>query len=142
MITVRWQSLDDRAHLPTQGHAGDAGWDLYALEDAVLRGTGFPPQKIATGIAVQLPEGYAAWVTGRSGLTLTGITIHLGLIDPSYRGEIGVMVSASSGEYRHISAGQRIAQLVVFPVVNARWAHAEALDTTARGNAGFGSTGK
>ena len=141
MITVRWQSLDDRAHLPTQGHAGDAGWDLYALEDAVLRGHGFPPQKIATGIAVQLPEGYAAWVTGRSGLTLAGITIHLGLIDPSYRGEIGVMASLTGGTYHRIAAGQRIAQLVIFPVVNVRWAQAQALDTTARGSAGFGSTG-
>ena len=141
MITVQWQLLDDRANQPTQGHAGDAGWDLYALEDTVLR-AGLVPVKIATGMAIQLPAGYAAWVTGRSGLTLAGLVVHLGLIDPSYRGEIGVMVSASSGEYRHISAGQRIAQLVVFPVVNARWAQAEALDTTARGSAGFGSTGK
>jgi dUTP pyrophosphatase len=141
MITVRWQSLDDLAHQPTQGHAGDAGWDLYALEDAVLRGHGFPPQKVRTGIALQLPEGYAAWVTGRSGLTLEGLIVHLGLIDPSYRGEIGVMVSASSGEYRHISVGQRIAQLVIFPVVPVRWVNAEALETTVRGAAGFGSTG-
>ncbi len=140
MITIHWKRLDPTAHAPTQGHAGDAGWDLYALRDVVL-GVGGQPQKIATGIALQLPPGYAAWVVGRSGLTLLGFTVHTGLVDPHYRGEIGVMASVTGWAETKIDAGSRIAQLVLFPVTDARWVAAEALDETTRGAAGFGSTG-
>ncbi len=140
MVTIHWKRLDPTAHAPTQGHAGDAGWDLYALQAVVLRADE-PPQKIPTWLALQLPPGYAAWVVGRSGLTLLGFTVHTGLVDPHYRGEIGVMASVTGMAEVQIDAGSRIAQLVLFPVTDARWVSVEALEETTRGAAGFGSTG-
>ena len=146
MITVHWQQLSPNGHVPEQAHPGeDAGWDLYAAHDAYL----WPdekPQRIVTDIAIQLPPGYCAWVMGRSGLTNAGFLVHLGLIDPSYRGNIGVMMSIVQEAWEEskglqIMRGQRIAQLVIQPIIPMQWEAAHSLEDTPRGVAGFGSTG-
>jgi len=122
-----------------------AGMDLYAdLEEELLLEPG-ARILIPTGIAIALPEGYEAQVRPRSGLALRhGITMlnAPGTIDSDYRGEIGVIV-VNHGEVPFVvRPGERIAQLVVAPVVRAVLQDVEELDETARGNGGFGHTGR
>ena len=106
---------------------------LYPLDRAVIN----------TGVHIQLPEGYEAQVRGRSGLNRDyGIVVPTGTIDADYRGEIRVVVYNLSREPYIIEEGERIAQLVICPVVQADWQQVEHLDKTDRGEGGFGSTGK
>ena len=98
---------------------------------------------IHTGVHIALPEGYEAQVRGRSGLNKThGIVVPTGTIDADYRGDIGVVVYNLSREPYTIYPGDRIAQLVICPVIQAKWQQVDQLDKTDRGDGGFGSTGK
>lgn len=106
---------------------------LYPLDRAFIH----------TGVHIQLPEGYEAQVRGRSGLNKNhGIVVPTGTIDADYRGEIGVVVYNLSREPVTIYPGDRIAQLVICPVIQADWLQVESLNPTDRGEGGFGSTGK
>jgi len=128
---------------PRFAHPGDAGADLSAAADCVLG----PGQRavIGTGVKIALPAGFMALVLPRSGLAAKhGITLvnSPGLIDSGYRGEISVVVlnTDQDAEFR-ISAGDRIAQLVVMPVTSWHTVAVEALPGSHRGEDGFGSTG-
>jgi dUTP pyrophosphatase len=127
-----------------RAHAGDAGLDLYAGEAARLE----PGERtnVGTGIAVAIPNGHAGLVLPRSGLAARhGITLPNapGLIDAGYRGELRVLLlNADRAETFEIAPGDRIAQLLVTPFVDAEPIEVEALDETSRGLAGFGSTGR
>jgi dUTP pyrophosphatase len=123
--------------LPTRAHAGDAGADLRAAEDAIL----YPGEVrvIRTGIKLVIPYQYAGLVRGRSGLTRKGIIVLEGTVDCQYRGEIGVMVT-SLGQAL-IRRGERIAQLVIVPVALPGFMVVDALPGSERGEGGFGSTG-
>jgi len=142
--TLRVLRLDDRARLPTRAHDGDAGLDLHALDAAVLG----PGQRmsVATGIAVEIPSGHAGLVLPRSGLAARhGISVvnAPGLIDSGYRGEVRVLLlNTDRDEPFAIEAGARIAQLVVVAVASAEPIEVSALDDTARGAGGFGSSGR
>lgn len=135
--------LDGRAVLPTRAHAGDAGLDLHALEGAVL-GPG-ERASIATGIAVEIPAGHAGLVLARSGLALRyGIALvnAPGLIDAGYRGEIRVLLlNTDRAEVFEISAGDRIAQLVVIRTELPVAVELDQLSDSDRGAGGFGSSG-
>lgn len=136
--------LDPDLELPTYAHAGDAGLDLRAREDAVVPAAG-GRMLIPTGIALALPPGYAGFVLPRSGLALKhGVTVvnSPGLIDCAYRGEIKVVVlnTDTRSAYR-IARGDRIAQLVVQRVEEIRWAEVDSLDDNDRGG-GFGHSGR
>jgi dUTP pyrophosphatase len=132
--------------LPAYETAGAAGMDLRA---AVAEGAPLvlrPGERAAapTGIAIALPGGYEAQVRPRSGLALRSGVTQLntpGTIDSDYRGEIKVILINHGEEAVTIRRGDRIAQLVIAPVVRATWIVTEALDDTARGDGGFGSTG-
>lgn len=96
-----------------------------------------------TGIKIQLPDGYEAQVRSRSGHNFkNGLVVPTGTIDADYRGEICVKVYNLSREEYTVQPGERIAQLVIAPVVQARWKAVESLDASMRGEKGFGSTGK
>jgi len=142
-VTLRCVRLDERAVLPTQAHAGDAGLDLYALEPGVLE----PGQRasVATGIAVEIPPGQAGLVLPRSGLAMRhGISIvnAPGLIDSGYRGELRVLLLNTDREQRfEIAAGARIAQLVLVSVQRPGVVEVDALGDSERGGGGFGSSG-
>ena len=100
---------------------------------------------VPTGLRIALPEGYEAQVRPRSGLALKhGVTLpnSPGTIDADYRGEIGVILMNLGQEPFVVEPGDRIAQMVVAPVVRVAWSEAEALDATERGEGGFGSTGR
>jgi dUTP diphosphatase len=136
--------LSDTAILPTRAHEGDAGLDLYASEAAHL-GPG-ERWSVGTGVAVEIPEGHAGQVLPRSGLAKKhGIALvnSPGLIDSGYRGELRVLLlNTDPAETFQIEVGDRIAQLVVAPVAMAEPVEAEALAESARGNGGFGSSGR
>lgn len=135
--------LREGATLPTRAHDSDAGLDLYAAEGARIS----PGDRVSvgTGLAVQIPEGLAGLVLPRSGLALKhGIALvnAPGLIDPGYRGEVRVLLlNTDRTTDVPIAAGDRIAQLLLVPVAYASPLEAEALDISARGKAGFGSSG-
>ena len=136
--------LNEAAVIPTRGHPGDAGLDLYSVEPAHL-GPG-ERWSVGTGIAVEIPEGHAGLVLPRSGLAREhGIALvnSPGLIDAGYRGEVRVLLlNTDPAETVRIEAGARIAQLVVTPVAIADPVEATALGESSRGDGGFGSTGR
>ena len=136
--------LKENAVVPTRAHPGDAGLDLYSTEIAHL-GPG-ERWSVGTGIALEIPEGHAGLVLPRSGLAREhGIALvnAPGLIDAGYRGEVRVLLlNTDPAETVRIEAGARIAQLVVTPVALAAPVEVAELDETARGDGGFGSTGR
>jgi dUTP pyrophosphatase len=140
---LRFVKLSEGATLPTRGHDSDAGLDLYAAESARLA----PGARVSvgTGLAVQIPDEMGGLVLPRSGLALKhGITLvnAPGLIDPGYRGEVRVLLLNTDPTLEfQISPGERIAQLLLVPVTHATPLRADALDESARGAGGFGSTG-
>ena len=135
--------LDPELPLPAYAHDGDAGLDLFAAADVTL--APFERALVPTGIAVAIPEGHAGFVQPRSGLALrAGLTFvnTPGLIDAHYRGEIKLIaINLDPGEPVVIRRGDKVAQLVVQPVVRAVPVSVESLDETRRGEGGFGSTG-
>lgn len=143
MSTVRVQvTVSEEGFLPDHATPGSAGMDLRASEDALLQPG--EVRAVGTGIRIAVPEGYEAQVRPRSGLALKhGISIPNapGTIDSDYRGEVRVILINLGNEAFAIRRGDRIAQLVVAPVVRAEWECVHELPETVRGEGGFGSTG-
>jgi dUTP pyrophosphatase len=136
--------LDPGLPLPAYAHPGDAGADLRAATEVVL-----PPggrATVGTGIAIAVPDGYAAFVHPRSGLASRhGITLvnAPGTVDAGYRGEVKVvLLNTDLAEPFTVRRGDRIAQLVVQPVTRAQFLDSDELPPTPRGDGGFGSTGR
>lgn len=129
--------------LPEYKTEQSAGCDLVAPIDAPIKLYPLDRVFINTKVSVALPEGYEASVRTRSGLNKNhGIVCILGTIDSDYRGEIGVVLYNLSREPYEINPGDRIAQLVISPCIQANWQRVEHLDKTDRAEGGFGSTGR
>jgi len=128
--------------LPAYATDGAAGMDVLAAEDVTLQpGERWP---VATGLCVAIPNGYEIQVRPRSGLALKhGISVPNtpGTIDSDYRGELKVILINHGDAAFEVRRGDRVAQLVLAPVVRASWLKVEELDETGRGTGGFGSTG-
>ena len=135
--------LDPELPLPAYGHPGDAGLDLCSRVDVTLAPG--ERQLVATGIAIALPSGYAAFVCARSGLALRhgiGLVNSPGIVDAGYRGELRViLVNHDPHASVTIQRGDRIAQLVIQPVSRATLHEVAELPGSHRGEGGFGSTG-
>lgn len=144
--TVKYKLLDPRAKAPAYATPGAAAADLCAVLDEPL--TLAPGQRamIPTGLAIELPDASCvALVYARSGLAIKhGLTLSnsVGVIDSDYRGEIRVGLVNLGSEAYTIAPGERVAQLCIAPVWQAAFVQADALNDTARGAGGFGSTGK
>ena len=128
--------------LPSYATSGAAGMDVVSAESVTIR----PGQRhaVATGLSVAIPENYEIQVRPRSGLAFKhGITVPNtpGTIDSDYRGELKVLLINHGADDFAIARGDRIAQLVLAPVTQAKWDEVEELDETSRGEGGFGSTG-
>jgi dUTP pyrophosphatase len=142
VIDVAVRRLRDDAILPSQAYEGDAGLDLVACEHATLE----PGARavVGTGIAVEIPEGYAGFVQPRSGLAARhgiGVVNSPGLVDSGYRGEVRVVLLNTDRKTTfRVEPGMRIAQLVVVPVAAVRLLEVEELEASERGGRGFGST--
>lgn len=136
---------DSPYDLPAYATVSSAGLDLKAVLDQPISLQPLERKIIGTGLKIALPEGFEAQVRPRSGLAAKhGITVlnAPGTIDADYRGEIGVILVNLSNEAVEISPGERIAQLVVARYTQVNWQKVTSLDTTDRGEGGFGSTGK
>lgn len=155
-VSLKFKKLNPKAKLPAYAHIGDAGMDVFAIEDInLLRGI---PTLIKTGLAAEIPEGYEIQVRSRSGLALKGVSVENapGTIDSKYRGEIGVILTFRNDslyatqdgtppqkqEWYPIKSGDKIAQLVLAPVTFADPVEVKELSETERGTGGFGSTGR
>ncbi len=136
--------LAEGAILPTRAHEGDAGLDLYACEAAHI-GPG-ERWSVGTGVAVEIPSDHAGLVLPRSGIAREhGIALvnSPGLIDAGYRGELRVLLlNTDPAETFRVAAGDRIAQLVITPIVIAEPVETPELAESARGGGGFGSSGR
>ena len=145
MPVISVKKLDERAVLPTYGSEFAAGADLYALADEEIV---FQPNEtkfVRTGLAMEIPEGYAGLIYARSGLACKrGLAPanKVGVVDSDYRGEVMVALHNHSNQEQRVAVGERIAQLVVAPFLKAEFAEADELNETVRGEGGFGSTGR
>ena len=127
-------------YLPEYAHQGDAGADLKAIESKVIAPRG--RELVATGLRLELPEGYAGLIWPRSGSAVKlGLDCGAGVIDSHYRGEIKVLLFNHPDDQIHIQSGDRIAQLVIQKVETVKFIPSNSLNETARNTAGFGSTG-
>ena len=168
-LILNFKKLSPTAITPTKAHTTDAGFDLYADEDVVLKYG--ETAAIKTNVAIELPEGYVADVRPRSGLTLnTGLRVHYGTVDSGFRDGIGIICENGNHEPMisdvmyfvaseltedktysdfvgekeiviHIERGQKIAQLVILPIPEITLQEVDELSDSDRGVNGFGSTG-
>ena len=145
MPIVNVKKLNENAVMPTYGSLFAAGADLYALLDSE---TVIEPQQtllVHTGLSMEIPEGYAGLIYARSGLaSKRGLAPanKVGVVDADYRGEIMVALHNHSAQPQTIAPFERIAQLVIAPFLKAEFTLVDELDTTERGEGGFGSTGR
>lgn len=145
MPKIAVKKLNEKATLPTYGSEFSAGADLYALCDEDILFLSGETKFVHTGLSMEIPEGYAGLIYARSGLACKrGLAPanKVGVVDSDYRGEVMVALHNHSGSVQKISAGERIAQLVVTPFLKAEFFESEALSDTVRGEGGFGSTGR
>jgi len=142
VYVVKVKKLSDKATLPNQSYDGDAGFDLFSIDDHLVN----PGERylVHTGLSIELPVNTEAQIRPRSGLALKhGITVlnSPGTIDQEYRGELCVIIiNLGKGAFQ-VSAGMRIAQLIVKPIFDVSFVEEEKLSTTTRMENGFGSTG-
>lgn len=144
-MKVRIKKLSPGALLPTYGSPNSAGADLYACMDGPMTFAPGQTKLVHTGIALEIPEGFAGLVYARSGLAAKrGLAPanKVGVIDSDYRGEIIVALHNHSDRDQTILDGERIAQLVITPCCTAEFELTEQLSDTVRGEGGFGSTGR
>lgn len=143
--SVKIKKLNENAIIPTYGSEFAAGADLYACENEAVTINPHETLLVHTGIAMEIPTGYAGLIYARSGIaSKRGLAPanKVGVVDSDYRGEIMVALHNHSEEAQTIDSGERIAQLVIAPYVTADFILSDELDDTKRGEGGFGSTGK
>ena len=145
MSTIRVKKLSPNAILPAYGSAEAAGADLYACLDAPVQIQPGETFWVPTGIALEVPKGCAGLIYARSSMgTKRGLAPanKVGVIDSDYRGEIRVVLLNHSKQVQSIEPGERVAQLIITPVLTPAYEECEDLSDTDRGAGGFGSTGK
>ena len=144
MPKIRIKKLNENAVAPTYGTEFSAGADLYALPGAEIVIPAHKTVMIHTGLAMEIPEGYAGLIFARSGLaSKRGLAPanKVGVVDPDYRGEFMVALHNHTDEDKTVLGGERVAQLVIVPFITADFEEVKELSDTLRGEGGFGSTG-
>ncbi len=140
MDSVCVQRVSQDAFLPTRAHKDDAGLDLYCLEDTCLPGAS--GKLVRTGIAVEIPQKHVGLVADRSSLAKKGLKVTGGIVDAGYRGEVHVVLWNLTAEDIQLKRSERVAQLLILPIVTPEVVEVSSLGSTQRGDKGFGSTGK
>lgn len=132
--------LDPGAKMPTRAHAWDAGLDLYAMYNAIIR----PHSRavIDTGTHFKIPHGYAGLLTSKSGLMRKDGITSRGTIDSDYTGSVQAILFNHSNKSMRIKKGQKVTQLVIVPIITPEPELVDELEETDRGDGGFGSTGE
>jgi len=142
---VKIKKLDERAKIPTYGTEFSAGADVYALGGEPITVEAHSTVMVHTGLAVEIPEGYAGLIFARSGLaSKRGLAPanKVGVIDSDYRGECMVALHNHTDSPVTIEGGERVAQLCIVPFLKAEFSEVDELSDTVRGEGGFGSTGR
>ena len=145
MVKVNFIKLNEDAVKPTYGSQFAAGADLYACEGKEITIEAGETKLVHTGLAMEIPEGYAGLIYARSGIaSKRGLAPanKVGVIDSDYRGEIMVALHNHSSQAQTIADKERIAQLVIAPFLSVEFNETDELSDTVRGEGGFGSTGK
>lgn len=142
MVKLRIKRVHAKALIPRYANPGDAGMDLHSVEDKIIK----PGERalVATGLKVEVPEGFEMQIRPRSGLALKkGISLvnSPGTVDSGYRGEIGIIMINHGSEDFEIKQGDRIAQAVLTRFESAELEESEDLSETKRGEGGYGSSG-
>lgn len=145
MNSIRVKKLNQNAKLPTYGSVEAAGADLYACISETTKILPGETVWIPTGIALEVPKGYAGLIYARSSMGVKrGLAPanKVGVVDSDYRGEIRVVLLNHSSEIQSVEPGERVAQFIITPVLKAEYEEVKELTETGRGSGGFGSTGK
>lgn len=145
MEKLNIKKLNEKAIIPTYGTEYSAGADLYACIDEVVTINPNETKLIKTGLAMEIPVGYAGFIYARSGLaSKKGLAPanKVGVVDADYRGEVMVALHNHSTEKKEVEPNERIAQLVIAPFLKVEFNEVEELEDTERGTGGFGSTGR
>lgn len=145
MNAVRVKKLSPNALLPTYGSGEAAGADLYACLDGPVTIAPGETGWIPTGLAIEVPKGCAGLVYARSGLACKrGLAPanKVGVVDSDYRGPVFIVLHNHGSQPQTVTHGERVAQLIITPVLTPEYEEAEELSDTGRGAGGFGSTGK
>jgi dUTP pyrophosphatase len=140
-MEIKIKKLHPEAVIPFYAYTADAGMDLFASEQIVVPvgGTAI----VSTGIAMEIPEGYAGLIWDKSGLAVNhGLKTFGGVIDAGYRGEVKVGIRNFNSREYVVTAGSKIAQMVIQKIESPQIVVVDELSDTPRGNGGFGSTGK
>lgn len=143
-MKVNIKKLNEKATVPTYGSEYAAGADLYACIDEDVTILPNETRLIKTGLAIEVPLGYGAFIYARSGLaSKRGLAPanKVGVVDSDYRGEVMVALHNHSSEAQTVAVGERIAQMVIAPYLKAEFEVVDELSDTVRGAGGFGSTG-
>ena len=140
-MIIKIKKLDKEAKLPTHGHPGDAGVDLYCIEDVR-----FPPgkqERVHTGVAIEIPEGYVGLIWDKSSISFNlGLKVMGGVIDAGYRGEIVMNLLNVSSKEVLLSKDHKVAQMIIQKFEHCDILEVEELSQTVRGEKREGSTGK
>ena len=141
-MKLKVKKISPGARLPVYQHPGDAGMDLFAAEEVKLEAG--EVKAVPTGVKMAIPEGYVGLVWDKSGISLQGVHRLAGVVDSGYRGEVKVVMANLGKETRVFEQGQKIAQMLIQPVHTVEIVDVGEgdLDETARGEGGFGSTGR
>ena len=145
LTPIKIKKLDPRAKVPTYGSLCAAGADLYAILDEPVTLAPHETKFISTGVSFEIPVGLVGLVYARSGLSCKqdlAPANKVGVVDADYRGEVMVILHNHGTEKRTIQNGDRIAQIVFMPYVQAVFRESDELSDTSRGNGGFGHTGR
>ncbi|MFH1508787.1 MAG: dUTP diphosphatase [bacterium] len=138
---LKFKKLKDDVKLPSYANPGDAGMDIYSLEDKVLK----PGERYAfqVGFTTEFSDDFVVLIKDKSGLAAkSGITILAGVIDSGYRGEYGIVMLNTGDQPHEVRQGDKIAQMLIMPLVTAEIEEDLNLGDSERGKGGFGSTGK
>ena len=141
---IKIKKLDKEAIIPKYGTDAAAGFDLYSLSNEEILLEPHETVMIKTGLALEIPEGYAGFIFARSGLaSKKGLAPanKVGVVDSDYRGEVMVALHNHTNINQTINAHERIAQMVIMPYIKASFIESEDLEESVRGEGGFGSTG-
>lgn len=139
-MKIKIKKLKEDAKLPTYHHPGDVGMDLYSMEEYTVA----PGEKhyFYHGFALEFPDGYAAIIKDKSSISKAGLHSMGGVFDAGFRGEYNTLLVNLSNEPYTIEVGDKVAQLVIFPIVIAELEETDELSDSLRGVGGFGSTGR
>lgn len=145
MADIKVKKLNEFAKLPTRGSEYAAGYDLYAATNQILDIAPHSTIKVGTGLSFELPEGTFAAIYARSGIaTKRGLRPAncTGVIDSDYRGPVIVALHNDTDEMQSIEPGERIAQMILLPFISMNFNEVNELSDTARGEGGFGDSGR